>query len=125
MVNYILILLIVQKTKKPTINPINKKDKCFQYAVTVVLNHEEITKDLHRITKIKPFIKKYNWEGLNFLYKAPFITYADLECLIKKMDGCENNPQNSLTTKVGERIPSGFPMFAIASLKSIEHKHDV
>ena len=31
--------------KKVTINPINKKDnKCFQYAVTVALNHEEIKK---------------------------------------------------------------------------------
>ena len=29
-----------------TINPINKKDnKCFQYAVTVALNHEEMKKD--------------------------------------------------------------------------------
>ena len=26
------------------INPINKKDKCFQYAVTVALNYEEIKK---------------------------------------------------------------------------------
>ena len=50
-----------------TINPINKKDnKCFQYAVAVTLNHEEIKKDPQRITKIKPFIKKYNWEGINF-----------------------------------------------------------
>ena len=46
---------------------INKKDnKCFQYAVTVVLNHEEIKKDWQRITKIKPFINKYNWKGINF-----------------------------------------------------------
>ena len=31
------------KNKKSTINPINKKDnKCFHYAVTVALNHEEI-----------------------------------------------------------------------------------
>ena len=30
------------KNKKATINPIDKKDKCFQYAATVVLNHEEI-----------------------------------------------------------------------------------
>ena len=29
------------KSKKATTNPINKKDnKCFQYAVTVALNHE-------------------------------------------------------------------------------------
>ena len=49
------------KNKKATINSINKKDnKCFQYAVTVALNHEEMKKDSQRITKIKPFINKYN-----------------------------------------------------------------
>ena len=53
--------------KKTTINPINKKDnKCFQYAATVALNHREIKKDLQRITKMKPFINKYNCEGINF-----------------------------------------------------------
>ena len=36
------------KIKKATINPINKKDKkCFKYAVTVVLNYEEIKKYQH------------------------------------------------------------------------------
>ena len=49
------------------INPINKKDnKCFQYAITVALNYDEIKKDLQRITTIKPFINKYNWKGINF-----------------------------------------------------------
>ena len=34
------------KSKRTTINPINKKDnKRFQYVVTALLNHEEITKD--------------------------------------------------------------------------------
>ena len=32
------------KNKKAMINPFNKKDKCFQYAVTVMKNHEEIKK---------------------------------------------------------------------------------
>ena len=55
------------KSKKTTINPINKKDnKCLQYAVTVALNYEEIKKDLQRITKVKPFINKCNWKGINF-----------------------------------------------------------
>ena len=55
------------KNKKTTINPINKKyNNCFQYAVTVMLNHEEIKRDLQRIIKIKPFINKYNWQGINF-----------------------------------------------------------
>ena len=35
------------KNINATINPINKKyNKCFQYAVTVPLNHEEVKKDL-------------------------------------------------------------------------------
>ena len=55
------------KNKKVTINLINKKDnKCFQYVITTTLNHEEIKKDPQRITKIKPFINKYNWEGIHF-----------------------------------------------------------
>ena len=37
----------------------NKKDnKCFQYAITVVLNNEEIGKHAERITQIKRFINK-------------------------------------------------------------------
>ena len=43
----------------------NKRDnKCFQYSVTAVLNHEEIGKNPERIKK--PFINKYKWEGINF-----------------------------------------------------------
>ena len=55
------------KNKKATINPTNKKDnKCFQYAITVALNQEVIGKNPERTTKIKPFINKYNWGGINF-----------------------------------------------------------
>ena len=25
--------------------------------------------------------------------KAPFLIYADLECLVEKTDGCKNNPE--------------------------------
>ena len=55
------------KNKKAIINPINKKDhKCFQQAATVVFNYKEIKQDLQRITKIEPFINKFNWKRLNF-----------------------------------------------------------
>ena len=48
------------KNTKATINPINKKDnKCFQYVITVALNHDEIKKDQQRIIKRKPFRNKY------------------------------------------------------------------
>ena len=45
--------------------------------------------------------------------KAPFIIYADLECLVQKIDGCKNNPANSFRSKVGKHIPSGFSMSTI------------
>ena len=238
------------ENKKATINPIIKKDnKCVQYAVTVALNYEKIKKDPQRITKIKSFINRYNWEGINYpsgkddqkkleknnvtiaiiisyakkekIYptyvskynsnrkkqiilfmisnglhylavkklsallrgitsknnsdfyclnclhsfrtkdklqshkkvcenkdfcniimssddtkilefnqcqksdKAPFIIYADLECIIEKIDGFKNNPQSSSATKVYEHIPSGLSMSTISSFRSIENKHDV
>ena len=54
------------KNKKGIINTINKKDnKSFQYGVTVAFNHEEIKNDPQGITKIKPFINIYKWEGRN------------------------------------------------------------
>ena len=40
--------------------------------------------------------------------KTPSIIYADLESLIKKAEGCKNDPENQSTTKVGEHIPCGY-----------------
>ena len=31
--------------------------------------------------------------------KAPFIIYAYLECIVEKIDGCKNNPENSSSAK--------------------------
>ena len=55
--------------------------------------------------------------------KAPFIIYADLQCIIEKIDGCKNNPENSSTTKVSEHIPSGFSVSTISSFRSTENEH--
>ena len=57
--------------------------------------------------------------------KTTFIIYADLECIIEKIDGRKNNPDNSSTTKVSKHIPSGFSMSTISSFKSIENMQDV
>ena len=54
------------KDKKSTINPKNNDDECFQYAVTLALNLDKIKKDPQRVSKIKPFIGKYNWEDIDF-----------------------------------------------------------
>ena len=57
--------------------------------------------------------------------KAPFIIYADLECIIEKIQGCKNNPKNSFTTKVSKHIPSGFSMPTVSSFKRRENKHGI
>ena len=70
-------------------------------------------------TKISEFnqYQKFN--------KSQFFIYADLECLIKKINACKNNTENSFTTKASEHIPSAFSMSTISSFKSIENKYDV
>ena len=52
--------------KKAIINPKRNDSKCFQYALTVELNHEQIEKDPQRITKIKPFIDQYHWKEIDY-----------------------------------------------------------
>ena len=56
----------------------------------------------------------------------PIFLYEDLECVIGKIDGYKNNPENSSTIKViDEPIPSSFSVSTISSFRSIKNKHDV
>ena len=54
------------KDKKSTVNKKNNDNKCFQYAVTLALNIGKINGHPERISKIKPFIEKYNWKDIDF-----------------------------------------------------------
>ena len=55
------------KNKKVTINPQNTEDnKCFQYAITALLNYQNINYNPERISKLKPFINNYNWKDIEF-----------------------------------------------------------
>ena len=55
--------------------------------------------------------------------KMPYIIYADVESLIRKTDGCTNNLENSLTTKIGQHISSRYSMSTIWAFDNIENKH--
>ena len=57
--------------------------------------------------------------------KTPFILQPDVKCIIEKINGCKNNPENSSTTKVSKHIPSGFLMSTISPFRSIENKYDI
>ena len=70
------------KSKKAVINPQNKDEECFKWAVIAVLHHEDIKHHLERIILIRSYERHYNWKGLKFAVS------------IKKIDKFEkkNNP---------------------------------
>ena len=90
-------------------------------------SHKKVCGNKDFCNVIMPFedIKILEFNHYQKSDKAPFIIYADLECIIEKIDGCKNIPENSSTTKISEHIPLGFSMFTISSFKSKENKHDV
>ena len=67
-------------------------------------------------------ILKYN-PGEKSL-KAPFAIYLDLECLLKKEQSCQNNPEKSYTEKKAIHEPSGWAMFTSCSFDKKENKLD-
>ena len=237
------------KDKKSTVNQENNDNKCFQYAVTLALNIDKTNDHPERISKIKPFIEKYNWKDIDFLstskdckkfelnnevalnilyvphgtekieiaykskhnltrekqvillmisngenwhylivknlsrllrgitsnhdgdfyclncfrsyrtknkldahkkicenheychiemptkdnniikynqgeksLKLPFIIYADLECLLEKINTCYNNPEESSTSKINKHTPSGYSIFTHCSFDKPKNK---
>ena len=67
-------------------------------------------------------IVKYN-HGEKSL-KASFIIYLDLECLLKKLQTCQNNLKNSYTERKATHEPSGWAMFAKCSFDKTRNKLD-
>ena len=57
--------------------------------------------------------------------KTTYVTYANLESLIYKIDRCPNNPEElqQQNTKPGEHIPCGHSMSTIWPFDNIENKH--
>ena len=52
--------------------PINKKIQTmfFQYTTTVTLNYEEIESHPERVSNVKPFLNRYDWEEINYTSKT-------------------------------------------------------
>ena len=48
------------KNKKSTINPQSNDNKCFQYSVTLSLYHNQIKRNLFRISEIKRYVNNIN-----------------------------------------------------------------
>ena len=63
--------------------------------------------------------------GKNSL-KHPYVIYPDLECLLLKMDTCNNNPNISYTTTEALHKPSGYSLLtSCSSFDKSENKENL
>ena len=67
-------------------------------------------------------IIKYN-EGEKSV-RSPFIIYADLECLLEKINTCYNNPKELSTSEINKHTPSGYLLFTHCSFDKTKNKLD-
>ena len=67
-------------------------------------------------------ILKYNHEEKSM--NIPFIIYADIESLFKKIDTCHNNPEKSSTTKINKHAVFGYLLFMHCSFDATKNKHN-
>ena len=65
-------------------------------------------------------ILKYN-PGEKSL-KAPFLYIFDLECSLKKVESCQNNPKKSYKQKKARHEPSGWSLYRKSSFDEKENK---
>ena len=54
--------------------------------------------------------------------KIPFTIYTDLECSLEKMSTCQNDPNESSTTKINKHTPSGYSLFTNCSFDESKNK---
>ena len=50
---------------RATIDAKNNDGNCFQYAMIVALNHQNVGNNPEKISKNKPFINQYNWKDID------------------------------------------------------------
>ena len=77
------------------------ENKDFCNFVTVQTQNSEGVLAFWRQSSEDEDAKKLEFSQFQNFDKAPLIIYVDLECLIEKIYGCKNNPENSSTTKEG------------------------
>ena len=70
-------------------------------------SHEKVCKkkDFFRIVMPLEKDKILEFEQYIKLDKISYIIYVDIESLIRKIEECANNPENSSRSKIGEHIP--------------------
>ena len=95
-----------------TLNKLKKHDKVHN-------NHDYCHVDMleegKNILKYRPGDKSL---------KVSFIIYADLECILKKEQSCQNNPENSYTERKAKHKPSGYSESLICLFDATKNRHN-
>ena len=55
---------------------------------------------------------------------TPFVIYADLESILEKISGCENDPEKSSSTKINKHTASGYSLFSHCLFDKSKNKFD-
>ena len=55
--------------------------------------------------------------------KAPFVVYADFECILERNYGCQPNPEHSSTIKIAKHKASGFTYKVVGTAESLTENH--
>ena len=86
--------------------------------------HEEICNnhDSYQIEMPKQVDKILKYNPGEISLKAPFVIYIDLECILKKEQSCQDNPEKSYTDKKAIHEPSGWSIFVGCSFDEKENK---
>ncbi|GFY31894.1 uncharacterized protein TNCV_2620311 [Trichonephila clavipes] len=72
--------------------------------------HQEDCRN-HNVQKIKMPTQEEKWlEFSNHKFKlpVPYVIYADLECILEKINSCEQDPKISSTESIAKHVPCGF-----------------
>ena len=86
--------------------------------------HEEIRNnhDSYRIEMPKQVDKILKCNPGEKSFKAPFTIYLGLECILKKVQSRQNNPEKSYTEEKAKHEPSSWAMFTRCSFDKKENK---
>ena len=76
--------------------------------------HKKICKNKHFCGVEMPSEKIMYWSLISTLnWKKCLISFMPTLNLVKRIEGCANNPQKSSTIKIGEHIPCGYSVSTI------------
>ena len=57
--------------------------------------------------------------------KVPYVIYADIESLIRKIDGCANNQEKLSAMKISEYIPCEYSISTIWEFEHVKNKYSL